>query len=616
MISENNGVVLQDFHDCDWRQVITQAKSKDCLEYNSLFLSKAREAEQEGETKKHLVYRLLGDITSLFMRSDNYKEPFGPMMVMHDKRSAILDDFSEGELAALKGLVSEIEDAELRARVTDVIWIRKRDHVMAEAAIDSYLESAMALEDPDQWPRSFDRIERAFRLASSLGKTTGHMDKVIQHIEKVIDKYQGIDRLYLTEKLMTLLCERKLGDPVKYGKLAEKVAQDAEAAHDWPRAQTYWQRKAEWDRIGKYEEKRKESLIRAAETYVRMAEASVKGERPGYMVASSHLTHAIEAYRRITGMKERVDDLHKLLLEYEQKSLQEFGTISSPPMDLTELIDEARETVKGKGLIEAIYFLSQGFRVESHEELQKRIEKSVKQTPLSFMMQGVIVNERGKVVGKKPGLLFQEGDEYENALRPHMFQELKMSYSIYVPALIEPMRNQIEQEHYFTIHDLGSIVLNNPLIPQHREYLFAKGLISGFQGDFVTAIHLLVPQFENSVRYLLEQHGVSVSGIDDEGIQEEYDLNRLLYLPEMEKIFGKDLLFHLQGLLVEKEGANIRNRMAHGLMYPGDFHSAECVFLWALILRLCCLPSIPKIQGMKRGGDGTANVGEKRKDDV
>ena len=193
-----------------------------------------------------------------------------------------------------------------------------------------------------------------------------------------------------------------------------------------------------------------------------------------------------------------------------------------------------------------------------------------------------------------------------------MFQELKMSYSIYVPALIEPMRNQIEQEHYFTIHDLGSIVLNNPLIPQHREYLFAKGLISGFQGDFVTAIHLLVPQFENSVRHLLEQHGVSVSGIDDEGIQEEYDLNRLLYLPEMEKIFGKDLLLHLQGLLVEKEGANIRNRMAHGLMYPGDFHSSDCVFLWALILRLCCWPTLAKMYGNQSANGQGSESGSKQ----
>ncbi|MFZ1978698.1 MAG: DUF4209 domain-containing protein [Bacteroidota bacterium] len=119
--------------------------------------------------------------------------------------------------------------------------------------------------------------------------------------------------------------------------------------------------------------------------------------------------------------------------------------------------------------------------------------------------------------------------------------------------------------------------------------------MAGLQGDFITAIHFLVPQFENSLRYILEQQGVPTSGIDDDGIQEEYDLNKLLFLEDTKKLFGENLIFHLQGLLVEKEGANIRNRMAHGLMYPGDFHSPDCIYLWALILRLCCWPSMTKI---------------------
>jgi hypothetical protein len=313
------------------------------------------------------------------------------------------------------------------------------------------------------------------------------------------------------------------------------------------------------------------------------------------MAASSHLTKAIEAYRRIGGMSKRVDQLHKLLLEYEEKSLKEFGVISSPPIDLAEAINDAREGVKGKTLVDAIYHLCTNFRIESAPALRKRVEESAKKFPLVHFMITVIVNEKGKVVGKKPGLLLDEKDQYESALRPHMFHEAALGYSIDVQALIDPMRRQIVLDHDLRVDDLSWVVINNPLIPQGREYIYAQGLLEGLQGDFLKSTHLLVPQFENSVRYILQQLGLPTSKIDDNGIQEEYDLNTLLYHEKVKDVFKEDLTFHLQALLVESEGANIRNRMAHGLMSHEEFYSPNAIYLWALILRLCCWPSIIKL---------------------
>ncbi|WP_369707395.1 DUF4209 domain-containing protein [Desulfosarcina sp. BuS5] len=47
-------------------------------------------------------------------------------------------------------------------------------------------------------------------------------------------------------------------------------------------------------------------------------------------------------------------------------------------------------------------------------------------------------------------------------------------------------------------------------------------------------------------------------------------------------------MFDLQGLLVERMGANLRNRMAHGLMDYASFFSIHVSYLWAITLRLCC----------------------------
>lgn len=126
--------------------------------------------------------------------------------------------------------------------------------------------------------------------------------------------------------------------------------------------------------------------------------------------------------------------------------------------------------------------------------------------------------------------------------------------------------------------------------------MFAKGLHAGFENDFVTAAHLLIPQVENSIRHLLTMQGVIVSGFD-RGIQDERSLNTTLYTPEAVKLFGEDIVFDLQGLFVERFGSNLRNRMAHGLMDHTEFLSGNVVYLWWLVLHLCCLPIYASIYG-------------------
>jgi hypothetical protein len=108
---------------------------------------------------------------------------------------------------------------------------------------------------------------------------------------------------------------------------------------------------------------------------------------------------------------------------------------------------------------------------------------------------------------------------------------------------------------------------------------------------------LIIPQVENSIRYLLEQRGVTVSRFDDEGIQDERPLNDILYCPEIDEIFGEDLAFDLRGLLVERHGSNLRNKVAHGLMSFDGFYSIETIYFWWMTLRLCCIPIIANIRG-------------------
>jgi Domain of unknown function (DUF4209) len=209
---------------------------------------------------------------------------------------------------------------------------------------------------------------------------------------------------------------------------------------------------------------------------------------------------------------------------------------------------------------------------------------------LSRIMPIEKMNEMGKVVARQPS----NPDEAEAATRFEMYQVAVEYQRLHAQAYIEPARDQINLEHAVRIKDLLPIVSHSPFVPPEREYLFAKGLYAGLTGDFFTSTHILIPQIENSVRYLLEQRGARTSGLD-QGIQNEHYLTSTLYprnYPEITSIFDEDTLFDLQGLLVEHAGSNLRNCMAHGLINDSEFLNPNPLmsYLWWLTLRLCCLP--------------------------
>ena len=114
--------------------------------------------------------------------------------------------------------------------------------------------------------------------------------------------------------------------------------------------------------------------------------------------------------------------------------------------------------------------------------------------------------------------------------------------------------------------------------------------MEGLKGDFLISTHLLIPQIEDSIRYLMEQRGYIASGLNDRGIQSEHNINYLIEKkkPELIEILGKDIFFDLQVLLVHINGfgTNLRNRMAHGFIGDDGFYSGENVYLWGLTLYL------------------------------
>lgn len=574
----------EDFLNSSWQDIVEKCDiSRGWRDYSAAFSQKAHDSHNNGNLREQEVFELLKLITYPVISANGEK----------DRPLNSFENFTKEQLNFLVEIVPEISDSkfsELRARITDVLWIKKypqnNPRQMAQLAINAYLKSAKILEDPDEWLHCFKRIERAFYLAYEI-KDQEKQAKVIEHIESVLDYYNGEDPLWLSAKLMELLLDKKVSNPIKYAALAEKLARSAEDNFDWYRARGYWELKAKWHKLEKNKQKEFGASILAAETYVKESKQALKEENPSYLRASHFMEKAYVAFRDIPDQtaKLRAEQCHKTLLEYQEKSQKELVSLGVE-YDFTQEVKYAKESIQGKEFQEAIFTLATLVPLEKVIDLRATTEQSLKDDPLASIFPVRMMNAQGKTVATENG-----ANNSEDSIKFKMNQDSSLKYKVYAKILIEPARDQITLEHEINIEDLLFLVKDNPFVPSGREYLFAKGLYAGFIGDFFTSTHLLIPQIENSVRHLLWQKGFIPSGYKN-GIQNEHDLNKTLYRPEIKTIFDEDTLFNLKCLLVEHSGCNLRNRMAHGLIDDHEFQPGVMSYLWWLTLRLCCLPML------------------------
>ena len=100
-------------------------------------------------------------VCSFFFRPDNTQDPFGPKFQCSEGRAPIPKDLNEDELAKLQELAEHLPLIELKPRVLDVLWVRKRDSEVARRAIDQYMQLASEAITSKDWHLSVTCLERS-----------------------------------------------------------------------------------------------------------------------------------------------------------------------------------------------------------------------------------------------------------------------------------------------------------------------------------------------------------------------------------------------------------------------------------------------------------------------
>jgi hypothetical protein len=279
--------------------------------------------------------------------------------------------------------------------------------------------------------------------------------------------------------------------------------------------------------------------------------------------------------------------------------MSEMQTIRIPHegSDLEEKLEQSAQAaaalVKGQSFEDAILRLAYVAEPSRPAELRKRIEHNEGGGVFTQMFGATTVRSDGQISDTKPPLDSGDPKEREEAVVKEMYSQARtIDWIARAQVLIEPARQQVVAEHAARRVDLLFLVQDNPFVPVGREGLFLRGLHAGLHGDIVVALHLLLPQIENSIREILTTHGVITSKLESDTTQDERDLGWMLTHPQMAKIFGEGMTFDLRGLLVERFGLNLRNYLAHGLLAEQQMITPGALYAWWLVLRLCSIPII------------------------
>ncbi len=579
----------EDFLFSDWQERIVAGRYVECSQYADVFREIINGLKESEEPRKETIVEALSILMGLCIFpyfTDSNDDP------LHIKQTGLAEKIDAPLLDIFESILSDIKDSDLRARIADVVWlVGKRGKVLSVAA-EAYLESAKCLLNPEDWVQSVERLKRAVDLSRRMGKRNPQFAQVISFIESTVEGYRGTLSFFVF-KLIKIMIEHKQGNPDLLAEVAGEIATQAEGHQKFRMASNYWELQSRCFLVAGKETESRLSQKKQAEAVVRDA---LEGSPFSHMRASIFLGNAIELYRRIGGEQERVQELHKEMLKQEQKMLEgEMETIQIElPKEMEHKINESNRTrieeiLNSSDIDKAFEVLFKSGSIVTYKQISEEVKEDWKTFSISALAKGIFVTNGGKKIADSKSQYADDPEERKEAQEQQIIQKVQQYHQCCAAYQIEPIRQAMAETFPPETIDWDSCVRGSVFVPPGREKLFSEALKAGYSGDFIVSTHILATQWEHTLRYILQGLGALTSKLDDDLNQDELSLSTLLSFEDIERFFqGKDIPLNLRVSLGEKLGANLRNKVAHGLMSDHDFYQPAPIYLWWITIFLVC----------------------------
>ncbi|NBI49611.1 DUF4209 domain-containing protein [Burkholderia sp. ISTR5] len=589
---------LSDFKTIEWAALLVALPQADSYSMEMALEAEARNATDSGEYGAARALSILVALCAFHLRVEDPAVPFGPKFTSVNRRSYIPSDFRGKQNDTLSSIIPYIKHAGLRARVADVVWFNDRKKWKAgNDAVKAYCE-IVEKRVSGTFVSAFDGINetiidavdffhRATQIASMLGKR-GKLPAVIQAtFDSIFSNAVGGKHYVAFERLARLGASYGIVEWKTVALTSEKLAGAApDTMLPWA-IQPVWNVAADaFDRLGDSDGRRR-CVGRSVDQTLKMREQVSTAAARAYWTRK-----AIAELRQVGGFRERVAALRVELREYQDLVVEETVQFSIP-VDLKVEQKNATKLFGNLSLSDALLQLGVFATSPPVSELKEQAERTRAAGLFSSMFGSTYMDREGKVVAQTSARSYS-GELTESQFKEECVRILDMRWHYLVGGFVEPAKRTMMRRFPLEERHFRPIVASSPFIPQGHQHIFSLGFSRFWQGDYTSAVHLLIPQLENSIRHVLLNSKLDSSKMSPELLQEDRSLSGLLdsFRSEMNAIFGEDRTHEMELLFVHKPGPALRHELAHGKMSAGACYESNAIYACWFVYHLTVIPLV------------------------
>lgn len=195
--------------------------------------------------------------------------------------------------------------------------------------------------------------------------------------------------------------------------------------------------------------------------------------------------------------------------------------------------------------------------VPSTAELREQLDDLTQAAPLQAMIAKRNHDERGVPIAS----IGSTDDDVEGRI----IDLLSTNLHFLAPLLAMTMDRSVSK-HSLSADVYAEFLSRSLVFEPDSLNIIKKGLGSYCEGEFVSAIHVLMPQVERAFRHLLIIRGGYPLIRQENGDYKYKTLGRLFNESAITELLGDQYVGYFRALLTDKRGWNLRNLTLHGLL--------------------------------------------------
>lgn len=536
------------------------------------------------EDNDRILFDLLKNISSVGTCVTNSEITFNPMFIYNDgSRSFSIEDINDADYQMLEKIDLGKLPLAFRVLISDLLWTERKNYPASQIAAQSYWEAFQQLFKDKKFSESLNLLKRAVCISQQTKFQSLYSEIYDWLCNTFIGEATQVD-VFCALRIMELFFEQKNTNlSLIINAVDSIISLDSNYDNILAIEQAYELEAKCFNKLNKKNDAIKCNLA-LAQFYYDSADRLLLNDAMGAFRSVGFFEKAIVLFRN-NGESSKAESVHRKLIEV-QKQIPNSMHIFRTTFDVSKVIENIETNMEGLSFEECIIRFTQYVGFESIDALRNRTIKECTSDPLSSLFGTNVLDTQGRTIVKMAPLDDNDPEKDQKLLELHMFrsslQTQRIVGDIWVKNILHYLRSR------FSINNamVDFLTKENCIIPEGRETIFQKGVGCFLRGEYFEAMHILAPQMENLFRNIANEVGGLTSTLSDDGLAQEKVLSSVFSLPELLDAYDNDIIFAFRGLLNEQAGANIRNRIAHGIIGEAECSSGECLYFGALVIKL------------------------------